>query len=118
MRPQSNDYDGNDPNDEGAAEEKSSKERFEFDFEGISELKKGIMNNNNHKPPAVPHQPATAAVNSIHWDVEEGTLYFNDHLIWLLHGWCTYTENAHIMCSSTFILCKFMQYPPPFQLFT
>lgn len=69
MRPQSNNRDGN-PDNEGGAEEKSSKDRFDVDFDL---MKNTLMSNNNNKPPPpVPHQPATAAVNSIHWDVEEG----------------------------------------------
>ena len=44
--------------------EESTTSRYDFDFDNN-------MNNNNNKPPP---QPATAAVNSIHWDVEEGML--------------------------------------------
>eukprot|EP00584_Thalassiosira_punctigera_P007742 CAMPEP_0172530906 /NCGR_PEP_ID=MMETSP1067-20121228/4508_1 /TAXON_ID=265564 ORGANISM="Thalassiosira punctigera, Strain Tpunct2005C2" /NCGR_SAMPLE_ID=MMETSP1067 /ASSEMBLY_ACC=CAM_ASM_000444 /LENGTH=931 /DNA_ID=CAMNT_0013315215 /DNA_START=77 /DNA_END=2872 /DNA_ORIENTATION=+ len=42
---------------------------YDFDFELSEEI---IMNNSNNKPPP---QPATAAANSIHWDVDE------DHLL-------------------------------------
>ena len=58
-------------NDNNNHEEESKSSRYGFDF-GISGLQNTdvMMNNNNNDKP--PPQPATAAVNSIHWEVEEG----------------------------------------------
>ena len=72
-------------NSNGGSEEKETistspiSPKFEyFDFPNELNHINSIMNsnNNNNKPPPQA-QPATAAANSIHWDVEEGTSICN-----------------------------------------
>lgn len=72
-------------NSNGGGEEKETistspiSPKFEyFDFPNELNHINSIMNsnNNNNKPPPQA-QPATAAANSIHWDVEEGTSICN-----------------------------------------
>jgi len=73
---------GNTNNNSNGGEEKETistspiSPKFDFDFPNELNHINSVMNsnnNNNNPPPQV--QPATAAANSIHWDVEE------DHLL-------------------------------------
>lgn len=58
---------GDDNHGNGSKDEEAKSASPSYDFDLLSE---NIMNSSNNGKP--PPQPATAAVNSIHWDVEEG----------------------------------------------
>lgn len=54
---------------------------FDFDneYKNISSLMLNNSSSNDKPPPPPPQaQPATAAVNNLHWDVEEGMLDYSD----------------------------------------